>query len=106
MGYIIHIGNDINWKIKTKMKGRDWVKTLRPDDMWRWHIRVNEHAEMVGSSSLEKHLLEKEWDSLTNFLTSSFSWYDTPEGVLYWSELCHTTKTMEPAKLIKKCEFV
>ncbi len=107
MGYIIHIGNDINWKIKTKMKGRDWINTLRVDGRWRWHIRVNEYSEMINGVNYKEHLLEKEWDSLTNFLTSSFSWYDTPEGVLYWAELCAIQqKPMMPHKQIKKYQFI
>lgn len=102
MGSIIHIDNDINWKIKKKMKGRDWLNTLRVDARWRWHLRVNEY----NITTYKEHLLEKEWDSLLSFLMSSFIWSDTPEGIYYWSELCHTTKTMEPTKLIKKYEFL
>lgn len=106
MGYIIHIGNDINWKIKTKMKGRDWVNTLRVDDRWRWHLRVNEHAEVINWLSFKERLLEKEWESLGNLLMASFSWSSTPEGILYWSGLCYTTNPMTPSKLIKRYQFI
>lgn len=106
MGSIIHIGNDINWKIKKKMKGRDWLNTLRVNARWLWHIRTNEHVESINAINFKEHLLEKEWDSLGNFLMSSFSWDGTPEGVLYWAELCYTTKPMMPHKQIKKYQFI
>lgn len=106
MGSIIYIVNDINWEIKKKMKGRDWLNTLQVDTMWRWHLRVNEYVHSTNNIGYKEHLLEKEWNSLLSLLMSSFSWADTPEGVFYWSELCYTTKTMEPTKLIKKYQFV
>lgn len=106
MGSNIHIDNDINWKIKKKMKGRDWLNTLRVDARWRWHLRVNEYSETINGVNYKEHLLEKEWDSLLSLLMSSFNWSQTEEGLFYWTELCYTTKTMEPIKLIKKYQFI
>lgn len=106
MDYIIRIGNDINWKIKTKMKGSDWVNTLQVDVRWRWHLRVNEYSEKVNSTTYKEHLLEKEWGSLANLLMASFTWSETPEGEFYWAELCYTAKPMMPHKQIKKYQFI
>jgi len=106
MDSIIHIGNDINWKIKKKMKGRDWLNTLRVNVRWLWHLRVNEHSETINGVNYKEYLLENEWDSLLSLLMSSFNWGETPEGVFYWCELCYTEKPMMPHKQIKKYQFI
>lgn len=31
----------------------------------------------------------REWDSFNHFINAAFTWYITPEGGLYWSEIAN-----------------
>ena len=99
MGYIIHIDNDINWKIKTKMKGSEWFTHL--SELERGLFRINTQGNF-------DFCMESDYGTFASFIGGAFIWSNVPEGFEFWHNIWRRPiEVNTPTKYyIKKFKFV
>lgn len=62
------------------MKGQYYYEQLTKEQKKQWDNNVKEQHE----DDQAKKLLETEYPSFKVFISTSFTWYKTPEGTNYW----------------------
>jgi hypothetical protein len=73
------------------MKGWYWFIMLNKDNQRRWMDNMFNHINHEDFDRITT-ILNLEYESLKEFITSSFLWDVTPEGCEYWHKIENNNK--------------